>query len=120
MLAGVTDYSTRDMEGTHASSPQQSLVGAPEGLIKILLAHQPVSFRMAEQAGFHLQLSGHTHAGQYFPFNLFIGLFQKYYKGLNRHNDMWIYVNRGTGYWGPPMRTANPSEITLLTLTREA
>ena len=69
-------------------------------------------------AGFDLQLSGHTHSVQYFPFTLLIGLFHRYAAGLNRHKDMWIYVNRGTAYWGPPLRTANAPEITLLTLTR--
>ena len=119
IVAGVTDYSTRDMGTPHAFSPKQSLQGAPEGLTKILLAHQPASYKHAHEAGFHLQLSGHTHAGQYFPFNMMIGLFQRYYKGLNRHEDMWVYVNQGTGYWGPPMRTGVPSEITLITLLRE-
>ncbi len=118
LLAGVTDYSTRGQGGAHASSPQRALDGAPEGLTKILLAHQPSSYADASAAGFHLQLSGHTHAGQYFPFTLFIGLFQRYTAGLNRHDDIWVYVNRGTGYWGPPLRTANRPEITLLTLER--
>ena len=120
VVAGVTDYSTRGQQGPHASSPQRALDGAPEGLIQILLAHQPASYVDASAAGFHLQLSGHTHAGQYFPFTLLIGLFQRYTAGLNRHENMWVYVNRGTGYWGPPLRTANLPEITLLTLTRAA
>jgi hypothetical protein len=116
ILAGVTDYSTRTMSSPHASNPRQALEGAPPDRTKILLAHQPASYEMASAAGFDLQLSGHTHAGQYFPVSLLIGFFQRYYKGLNRHENMWIYVNSGTGYWGPPMRTGNPSEITLLTL----
>ena len=117
VLAGVTDYSMRDRGGaTHASDPIKALQGAPSNLVKILLAHQPASYQAAHKAGFDLQLSGHTHAGQYFPFNFFIRFFQKFYKGLNRYENMWIYVNSGTGYWWPPLRTGVPSEITLITL----
>lgn len=119
VLAGVTDYSTRTMPAPHACNVDQSVAGAPQGLIKILLAHQPATYKMAHAAGVDLQLSGHTHAGQYFPFSMFIGLVQRYYKGLNRHEAMWVYVNVGTGFWGPPLRTALPSEITLITLRRE-
>ncbi len=117
ILAGVTDYSTLRMQRPDiASSPRKALEGAPADRVKILLAHQPASYKMADEAGYDLQLSGHTHAGQYFPFTLFIGFFQRYYKGLNRHNNMWVYVNSGTGWWGPPLRGANPSEVTLITL----
>jgi predicted MPP superfamily phosphohydrolase len=116
VLAGVTDYSTRHMSPLRASDPQKALAGAPPGRTKILLAHQPDSYRMAHAAGFDLQISGHTHGGQYFPFNLLIPFFQRYYKGLNRHENMWVYVSRGTGYWGPPLRTGVPSEINLIRL----
>ena len=115
-LGGVSDYSTRNYGALHASSPKKAFEGVPESMTKILLAHQPNSYEEAYKAGVDLQLSGHTHAGQYFPFSLLIPFFQKYYKGLNRHEDMWVYVNTGTGYWGPPMRAGVPSEITLLTL----
>jgi len=117
ILAGVTDYSTLHMSEAHRMDPVKALAGAPEGLVKILLAHQPASYRLAHPAGFDLQLSGHTHGGQYFPFSLIIRFFQTYYKGLNRHEDMWIYVNTGTGYWGPPLRAGVPPEITVLRLT---
>jgi hypothetical protein len=116
VLAGITDYSTRNMPPGEASNPRQAVAGAPADRLKILLAHQPASYRTAHEAGFDLLLSGHTHAGQYFPFSCFIGLFQRYYKGLNKHENMWIYVNSGTGYWGPPLRTGNPTEITLISL----
>jgi len=118
VLAGVTDYRAGDIVPAHASDPVRALSGAPPGLIKILLAHQPASYRKAEAAGFDVQLSGHTHAGQYFPFTFLVRFFQTYYKGLNRYKNMWIYVNRGTGYWGPPMRTGAPCEITVVTLRR--
>lgn len=120
VLAGVTDYSTRSFGPPHGSDPAAALAGAPQATAKILLAHQPASCEAASAVGFDLQLSGHTHSGQYFPFNLMIGFFQRYYRGLNRHGDMWVYVNRGTGYWGPPLRAGVPSEITLLVLRRES
>ncbi len=118
VLAGISDLSSRHLGYPHATDPQRALAGAPAGLPRIVLAHQPASYPMTHAAGFDLQLSGHTHAGQYFPFSLLIRFFQRYYKGLNRHGDMWIYVNRGTGYWGPPLRAGVPAEITLITLRR--
>jgi hypothetical protein len=67
-----------------------------------------------------LQLSGHTHGGQIFPFSLLVGLAYRYVKGLYRHEEGGaaghVYVNRGTGYWGPPMRLLNPPEITRIVL----
>jgi predicted MPP superfamily phosphohydrolase len=119
VLAGVSDYSSRALKSPLASDPARALAGAPAGLTRILLAHQPASYLAAQAAGFELQLSGHTHAGQYFPFNLLVRYFQRYYKGLNRYAGMWLYVSRGTGYWGPPLRAGVPAEITLITLRRE-
>ena len=116
ILAGVNDISTLKFDAPDACNPVKAIDGAPAGLVKILLAHQPITYELSEPAGFDLQLSGHTHAGQYFPFNLLIPFFQKYYRGLNRHKNMWIYVNTATGYWGPPLRTGVPTEITVITL----
>lgn len=116
VVAGVTDYSTRGLPNDHASSAKRAVAGAPEGAPRIILAHQPASYEDCHAAGCDLQLSGHTHSGQYFPFNLMIGFFHRFARGLNRFEDMWIYVNQGTGYWGPPLRTTVPSEITLITL----
>jgi predicted MPP superfamily phosphohydrolase len=115
-VGGVSDYSTRHYGALHASSPKKAFAGVPDKMKKIMLAHQPNSYEDASGVGVDLQLSGHTHSGQYFPFSLLIPFFQKYYKGLNRYENMWVYVNTGTGYWGPPMRAGVPSEITLLTL----
>ena len=64
-----------------------------------------------------MQFSGHTHSGQFFPFSLFIGLAHKYSRGLYRHLKMWVYVNPGTGYWGPANRLGVAPEISLITLT---
>jgi predicted MPP superfamily phosphohydrolase len=117
MIAGVADYTAHHFNPEHKSDPRQAALGAPPGLdLRILLAHQPRSAPAAAEAGFDLQLSGHTHGGQFFPWNLFVPLQQPYVSGLNRLGKMWVYTSRGTGYWGPPKRFGAPSEITLLHL----
>ena len=117
VLAGVADYSAHHFDPTHRSDPAQALRGAPaNALVRVLLAHQPRSAAAAAQAGFDLQLSGHTHGGQFWPWNLFVPLQQPYTAGLNRLHKLWVYTSRGTGYWGPPKRFGAPSEITALRL----
>lgn len=117
VVAGVTDYSAHHFDETHRSDPHAALAGAPHhAAVKILLAHQPRSAAAAADAGFDLQLSGHTHGGQFFPWNLFVPLQQPYTAGLNRLRALWVYTSRGTGYWGPPKRLGAPSEITRLRL----
>lgn len=118
VLAGVTDFGGGDFSATHKSDPSAAIAGSPEGLTKILLAHQPRSLTAAARAGFDIQLSGHTHGGQYFPGNYLARLNQPYIKGLHRHENMWVYVNRGVGYWGPPLRLGTSSELTLVTLRK--
>ena len=117
-VAGVTDYSAQYFDPSQRSDPQAAAEGAPAGSTKILLAHQPRSAHGAAAAGYQLQLSGHTHGGQFWPWNLFVRLQQPFTAGLERVGEMWIYISRGTGYWGPPMRFGIPSEITLIRLTR--
>ena len=117
LLAGVTDYTAVHFDATHASDPQAALAGAPQAVTtRVLLAHQPRSAPAAVEAGFQLQISGHTHGGQFFPWNLFVPLQQPFTAGLNRLEGMWVYTSRGTGYWGPPKRFGAPSEITVLRL----
>ena len=116
LLAGVTDASASHRLPGHASDPRGAIAGAPPSDVKILLAHQPVTALAAREVGFDLQLSGHTHGGQYFPFNLLVRLFQPFVAGLHRLEQMWLYVSRGTGYWGPPLRLGAPAEITLIEL----
>lgn len=116
VLAGVTDFSGHHFDRAHRSDPVQALVGAPPGATKVLLAHQPRSAAAAEQAGFDLQLSGHTHGGQFFPWSLFVPLQQPYTAGLHQLGRLQVYVSRGTGYWGPPKRLGAPSEIAELRL----
>ncbi len=118
LLAGVTDYSAWHFPSGNPSSPREALRGAPPLETKILLAHQPRSIRMAEGLGFDLQISGHTHGGQYFPWQPFVWLQQPFVAGLHHRGDTLVYTSRGTGYWGPPLRILAPSEITLLILTR--
>jgi uncharacterized protein len=117
LIAGVTDYSTVGLGPEHRSDPLRALVGAPaDARVRVLLAHQPRSAPAAAEAGYHLQLSGHTHGGQFWPWNHFVRLQQPFTAGLHRLRDLWVYTSRGTGYWGPPKRFGAPSEITLLRL----
>jgi predicted MPP superfamily phosphohydrolase len=121
VIAGVTDPVGR---GTHTQDIHAALRGAPGGLrarrstSTILLSHRPQTAKDADVLGVHLQLSGHTHGGQFFPWNLMIRRFQPVVAGLHRIGRTWLYVNRGTGYWGPPSRLAVGGEITVIELTR--
>lgn len=113
-IAGVTDYSAHRFHPHHRSDPQAALQNADDVAVKVLLAHQPRSAPAAAAAGFHVQLSGHTHGGQFLPWNLFVPLQQPFVAGLKRLDGLWVYTSRGTGYWGPPLRFGAPSEITRL------
>jgi len=120
VVAGVTDYSAHHFDPKNRSDPSVALQGAPaSAAVKILLAHQPRSAAAAAAAGFDLQLSGHTHGGQFWPWNHFVRFQQPFTSGLNRLQDLWVYVSRGTGYWGPPKRFGAPSEITRIRLVAE-
>jgi len=117
VLAGVTDYGAHHFDPAQRSDPSAALRGAPAGAgAKVLLAHQPSSAPAAADAGFDVQLSGHTHGGQFWPWNLFVRYFQPFTSGLHRLRNLWVYVSRGTGYWGPPNRFGVPSEITRIRL----
>jgi hypothetical protein len=117
VLAGVPDHSGGRFDREHRSDPQAAMAGAPaDAAVKVLLAHQPRSAPAAAQAGFDLQLSGHTPGGQFLPWNFFVKFQQPFTAGLHRLGRMWVYVSRGTGYWGPPKRFGAPSEITQVRL----
>ena len=117
LLAGVTDYSAGAFDPAQRSDPAAALAGAPADLRpRVLLAHQPRSAAVAADAGFDLQLSGHTHGGQFWPWNLFVRLQQPFTAGLHRLGNLWVYTSRGSGYWGPPKRLGVPSEIARIRL----
>lgn len=121
VVAGVTDYSAHRFDAAQRSDPEAALRGAPpQAGARILLAHQPRSAPAAARAGFDLQLSGHTHGGQFWPWTLFVRFQQPFTSGLHRLGNLWVYISRGTGYWGPPKRFGAPSEITLLRLVPRA
>jgi predicted MPP superfamily phosphohydrolase len=112
-IAGITDPAGRD---THKSDPQLALFGVPKDAVKVLLSHRPQAAATASDLGVDLQLSGHTHGGQFFPFNYLIRFFQPIVAGLHRVGRTWLYVSRGTGYWGPPSRLGVHGEITEVVL----
>ena len=116
VVAGVADWSAHHFEPSHRSDPKAALAGAPPSTPRVLLAHQPRSAEAAAQAGFDVQLSGHTHGGQFWPWVHFVRFQQPFTAGLHRLRQLVVYVSRGTGYWGPPKRFGAPSEITLLRL----
>ena len=119
VLAGVTDFSAHHFDPTHRSDPHAAMDGAPPAaMVRVLLAHQPRSAHAAASAGFDLQLSGHTHGGQFWPWNLFVPMQQPFTAGLAKLKDLWVYTSRGTGYWGPPKRFGAPSEITAVRLVK--
>jgi predicted MPP superfamily phosphohydrolase len=117
VVAGVTDYGAHHFDPAHRSDPAAAIAGAPgDAAVRVLLAHQPRSAFAAAPAGFDLQLSGHTHGGQIFPWMFFVRLQQPFTAGLHRLGRLWVYISRGTGYWRPPKRLGAPSEITYLRL----
>jgi uncharacterized protein len=113
VIAGVTDPAGRY---THTQDPHAALAGAPRDAVKVLLSHRPQTAPIASELGVDLQLSGHTHGGQFFPFNLLIRAFQPIVAGLHQVGNTMLYVSPGTGYWGPPSRLGVQSEITLIVL----
>ncbi|PJZ44845.1 metallophosphoesterase [Leptospira brenneri] len=116
LMAGVTDLTAGSMIKSHQTDPKRAMEGGENSDYKILLAHQPNSIYEANEVGFDLQISGHTHGGQFFPGNILIYLAQKFVSGLHRYKNIQIYVSRGTGYWGPPFRLGAPSEVSVLEL----
>ena len=116
LLAGVTDYDAGRILPSHTSDPEAALSCSTDCDLRILLAHQPRTLYAAARIGCDLLLSGHTHGGQFVPWKWTIPLQQPFVSGLHLSGKTWIYVNRGAGYWGPPLRLGVPAEITLLTL----
>lgn len=119
VVGGVVDPAVRLFDPRQ--SPRPDLAAAPElgPAFRLLLAHNPQLAPLAERAGFDLQLSGHTHAGQFFPWTLAVRwVHLPHVAGLSRQGRMWVYVNPGTGTWGPPVRFGTTPELTLIELAR--
>lgn len=117
-LAGVDDANGARVAGTGGCDVPAALAGRDPERPVVLLAHDPLAFPTAAKHGVDLQLSGHTHGGQIWPFMYFVRLATPYVAGLHRRGESQIYVSRGTGFWGPCMRLRAPAEITEITLRR--
>jgi predicted MPP superfamily phosphohydrolase len=116
-LVGVDDWSGGRRRNKQGYDLDRALDGRDPDRAAVLLAHQPANFTVAAERGMDLQVSGHTHGGQLVPMTFFIGLAWEHAAGLYRHGDSHIYVSRGCGFWGPPMRVGSPPEIVKLVLT---
>lgn len=119
-LAGIDDHHAEQFGHGHGADLARAVQGRDPSRSLVLLAHQPRQAEAADQHGVELQLSGHTHGGQIWPFNFLVKLQQPIVAGLGRVGRTQVYVNSGTGYWGPPMRLGTAAEITELTLEAPA
>jgi uncharacterized protein len=116
LIGGVTDPAA-PYTSQHPAPDVKSAHGGPsDAALKILLSHRPSMAAEASKLGFHLQLSGHTHGGQFFPWTIVVRFVHKFFLGLHKHENMWIYVNGGTGSWGPLLRLGTTPEITHIEL----
>ena len=115
-LAGTDDHSAKGFGDGHGENLAKALHGRDPERELVLLAHQPKTILQAQDHGVGLQLSGHTHGGQIWPWTYLVRLQQPVVAGLAQFGKSLVYVSSGTGYWGPPMRLGAPAEITELTL----
>lgn len=122
VVAGIDDLTAAGSGLTgHGADPSAALAGTDPELPVLLLAHQPKQIGTAVEHGVDLQISGHTHGGQIWPFHYLVRTDQPSVAGLTRHGGRTqLYTSRGTGFWGPPFRIFAPSEITLITLRSRA
>lgn len=123
LVAGVVDPAVKMEDRNMRPDPAGALQRGPAAdrlpAYKILLAHNPKLAKAGAAAGYNLQLSGHTHAGQFFPWTVVTWFVHKpHYVGLSKQGPMWVYVSAGTGSWGPPIRLGTKTELTLLRLTK--
>ncbi|WP_241176010.1 metallophosphoesterase [Modestobacter sp. KNN46-3] len=116
-LAGIDDR-TAAASGLpgHGADLDAALDGRDDAVPVVLLAHQPVQVEQARAAGVDLQLSGHTHGGQLWPFDYAVLLDQPVVEGWSQQGDTQLYVSSGAGYWGPPMRVGARPEVTVIEL----
>jgi predicted MPP superfamily phosphohydrolase len=118
-LAGVDDTSAGGFGRGHGQDVARAMEGRDTSRALVLMAHQPKAVREASKHGVDLQLSGHTHGGQIWPWGYAVRLDQPHVAGLHDHDGTAIYVSRGTGYWGPPLRVGAPAEITRIELVHD-
>ena len=119
VISGLPDPVSRHFEDAPKPIAQPAKpTPLPLNAFKIMLAHRP-NVEVALHQGYHLQLSGHTHGGQFFPWSLLVRLAERYVEGLYQREHLTLYVSPGTGFWGPLNRFLHPSEITHFTLAYE-
>jgi len=118
LIAGITDPAARAFGDKNIPDAAKAMGKEKNSdTFKLLLAHNPKLASMGEKAGFDLQLSGHTHAGQFFPWTLIVRFIHRpHYWGLSKEGNMKVYVGAGTGSWGPPIRLGTKTELTLIVL----
>src|SRR5215470_14664950 len=115
VIGGVIDFAARMSDPDARPRPDLATDGDGPPAFRLLLAHNPKIAPLAEQAGFDLQLSGHTHGGQFFPWTFVVRrVHRPHAAGLSRRGRLWVYVSAGTGTWGPPVRLGTKPELTLL------
>jgi hypothetical protein len=118
-VAGITDYKTSKTFNYKPADVSKSLEGIDFNKPVIFLSHQPNPFFESQKYPITIQLSGHTHAGQIPPFDIIEYFLYKYFCGLYKDNDSYIYVTTGTRWWGPPMRLFSKSEIVKISLVKD-
>ncbi len=116
VLAGVDDHRSGGLRSGGGEDLERALDGRPGDLATLLLAHDPTTFKRAQGMGIDLQLSGHTHGGQIWPFHYLVRLAVPFVAGRYRRGGAELYVSRGTGFWGPAMRLGAPAEVTEIVL----
>ncbi len=117
-IIGLDDPTGSRQMGEGGPDLEKALTGYRENLPSILLIHQPVGFEQFARKGINLVLSGHTHGGQLWPINYITRLFYSKPDGLFNIGESILYVSKGAGTWGPPMRFKAPPEIVLIRLVR--
>jgi predicted MPP superfamily phosphohydrolase len=117
-LVGVDDHRGDVVGGVGGEDLERALAGRDPARPALLLAHDPTTFRRASRLSVDLQISGHTHGGQIWPFGYLVRLVVPWVAGPHRAGGSQLYVSRGTGFWGPPMRLFAPAEITEIVVRR--
>lgn len=117
-LAGVEDHHAHLVSAAYRSDLEAALAGRDPARPVVLLAHDPLTFKEAARRGVDLQLSGHTHGGQIWPFRYVVRLSTPFVAGYYRRGAAQLYVSRGSGFWGPPLRLFAPAEIVEVTIRK--